>query len=153
LRAEGRAMLTALLADFAALPGVEPLALPDAAEEESHFRALARGSDFTLVIAPEFQDLLLNRCRWVLEEGGRLLGPAPAAVARTGDNRALAELLNRAGVPHPACFVCQHGLAPGGEVFPAVLKPRHGAGSLATCLVRTAAEMHEQLPGVRTQSP
>src|SRR5262249_12787122 len=89
LRAEGRAMLTAILSDFAALDGVNvqtmfasdqpPLPFSshhtNPANEESIFRELATWADRTLVIAPEFDDLLYDRCRWVEECGGRLLGP------------------------------------------------------------------------------
>ena len=48
-------------------------------------------------IAPEFDRILESRCRWVLEEGGRLLGPSPEAVALTADKLALAEHLERSG--------------------------------------------------------
>jgi hypothetical protein len=66
-------MLSAVFADFAALDGVEPVTLlrpgipwampgavrlADPAREEAAFRELARSSDWAMVIAPEFDDLL-----------------------------------------------------------------------------------------------
>ena len=73
--------LAVLLADFHQLPGVTPLALlheqcphhPETAlvrrfrteDEAVAFREMARSADFTLVIAPESNDLLVARCRWV----------------------------------------------------------------------------------------
>src|SRR5262245_10627025 len=81
LHAEGRAMLRALLEDFARCPGVTAATAADPAlapllprrvefhpaagpaEEERAFREQARAADFTLVIAPEFDGLLEARCR------------------------------------------------------------------------------------------
>ncbi len=135
LHAEGRAMLAAVLDDFRRVPGVEPVTLP--ADEELAFRDLARASDATLLIAPEFDDILYHRCRWAEEAGGRLLGPSSAAVRTTADKVFLAELLCRRGVPTPPC------LSPSREAltFPAVLKPRDGAGSQATFLVRNSEDL------------
>ena len=82
-------MLDALLEDFGSLPGVETLAFPflpnesAAPKEQSLFCALAKTADWTLVVAPEFDDLLLTRCRWLEQVGARSLGPTPAAVALT----------------------------------------------------------------------
>src|SRR5947209_13476918 len=77
LQREGRAMLAAIAADFCLLPEVEVTTENKAA-------------DFTLVIAPEFDDLLLDRSQAVLEAGGRLLGSLPSAIRLTGDKFALA---------------------------------------------------------------
>src|SRR5262245_49090975 len=90
--AEGRAMLLAALADFARCHGVFPVTVADPAlapylpqavelhpadgpaEEARAFREQARNADVSLVIAPEFDGLLEQRCRRVEEAGGRLLG-------------------------------------------------------------------------------
>src|SRR5207248_10561167 len=108
------------------------------AGEEGAFRELARGAAWTLVIAPEFAGLLAERCRWAEEEGGRLLGPSTAAVALAADKLALGDFLRRRGVPTPPCVAAAAGA---GVTSPAVLKPRDGAGSQATFLVRSAAEV------------
>src|SRR3954452_21903500 len=88
LRAEGWAMLRAVAEDLNAVPGVETIALlgvgcppcpggvrylDDRAAERGRFRELAGAADWSLVIAPEFDGLLAERARWVLEAGGRLL--------------------------------------------------------------------------------
>jgi predicted ATP-grasp superfamily ATP-dependent carboligase len=49
---EGRAMLSAVSADFAAVSGVELITFPDDAPPDT-FARLAASSDWTLVIAPE----------------------------------------------------------------------------------------------------
>jgi predicted ATP-grasp superfamily ATP-dependent carboligase len=155
LAAEGWAMLTAVLADFARLPGAEAITLlPSAgpalppgvavrrtapADEGRAFRELAAACDFSLVIAPECGGLLEERCRWVEEAGGRLLGPASGVVRLTADKLALAQALDRAGVPSPPTAPLAGGAPAVG--FPAVCKPRDGAGSQATFLVRGADEV------------
>jgi predicted ATP-grasp superfamily ATP-dependent carboligase len=141
IRAEGRAMLSAVLADLGRVPGAETLTLapaPDDAEERA-FRALARGADVSLVIAPECDGLLAERCRWVEEGGGLLLGPSAAAVRLTGDKLELSRRLLARGVPTPP--TSRWPGEPQPFTFPAVCKPRHGAGSQATFLVRDEGEL------------
>jgi predicted ATP-grasp superfamily ATP-dependent carboligase len=142
LHVEGRAMLEAACADFRGLPGVEvvTVAEDDGPSVESVFRACARRSDFTMVIAPEFAGLLEERCRWVMEEGGRLLGPTPAGVRRTADKLALARHWQQHGVPTPATHAWSPG-TPAPVAFPLVCKPRFGAGSQAMRLVREPGEL------------
>jgi tyramine---L-glutamate ligase len=135
LAREGRAMLAAVVADLTACPGVDVVTMPPAdaigpGEEEALFRRLARDSDRALVIAPEFDDLLARRAGWVLEEGRELLGPTPVAIRLTADKLLLAGRLNQHGVPTPDTAAYQPGRCPYG--FPAVVKPRFGAGSQAT---------------------
>ena len=154
LRAEGRAMLAAVLEDCGRLPGVETVTLGHAAfesspsscrvvraaSEEAAFRELAAASDFTLVIAPELDDLLLTHCTWVEESGGRLLGPSAAAVRLSADKWAIGQHLQRHHVPTPEC---RRLLGAGEEVslsYPLVWKPRFGAGSIATFLVHDAGD-------------
>ncbi len=153
LRAEGWAMLAAVLGDFGRLPGVAIVTLGHAAfeaptppscrvvrtgSEEAAFRELAAAADFTLVIAPELDDLLWTRCSWVAESGGRLLGPSPAAVRLTGDKWALGQHLRRHQVPTPECRRLLGDEEEGSLPYPLVWKPRFGAGSIATFLVRGA---------------
>jgi len=136
LRAEGRAMLSAVLADFRRIPGVEAVTLAGA-EHRAAFADLAGSADFTLLIAPEFDDILAERCRWVEEADGRLLGPSRAAVGLTGDKLRLAEHLRAAGVPTPACFALSASSIP----LPFICKPRHGAGSQVTFLIHDANDV------------
>jgi tyramine---L-glutamate ligase len=132
LRTEGPAMLLAVLADFRRIPGVQAVTLEGNDSREA-FCDLARSADQTLLIAPEFNDILAQRCRWVEEIGGRLLGPSAAAVGLTADKLLLSHHLHAAGVPTPA-----RARLPGPISYPAVLKPRDGAGSQATFLVRNS---------------
>jgi predicted ATP-grasp superfamily ATP-dependent carboligase len=145
LQAEGWAMLAALLEDFRRIPKVETVTLLTGCcgpEEEIAFRRLAGTADFTLVIAPEFDDILRSRCRWVVESGGRLLGPSLDAIKLTGDKLALGRHLRDRGIPTPESRLFSIGEACADGQFPVVWKPRYGAGSQATFLVQNAAELN-----------
>jgi predicted ATP-grasp superfamily ATP-dependent carboligase len=135
LAAEGRAMLSAVLDDFRRIPGIETTTLAPGSEA-ADFRELARRADWALLIAPEQNGLLAERCRWVEEVGGRLLGPSSEAVRLTGDKLRTFHHLRAAGVPTPQCSLLGEPVT-----WPAVLKPRDGAGSQATFLVRNDHEL------------
>ncbi len=163
---EGAAMLTALAEDFARLPNTSVCILRDhrfalpqldctAYEidsrdaERKFFFKLAAQSDWTVVIAPEFDGLLEQRACWVREAGGRLLGPVPETIALAADKHRLASYLAAAGVSVPeGQFIGRGTQFPGEFGFPAVLKPNDGAGSLNVRLVRSAdeARMIGELP-------
>jgi predicted ATP-grasp superfamily ATP-dependent carboligase len=136
LRAEGRAMLDAIVADFAAVPDLEVQTLRAPRDEEREFRELARRADHTLIIAPEFGQRLLTRCRWVEEAGGRLLGPSSEAVALTADKLLLARHLAAHGIRTPRSAPLTDSAPP--FAFPIVCKPRFGAGSQNISLSRDA---------------
>jgi hypothetical protein len=147
IRREGAAMLTALAADFAAVDGVEAVVMVDSRatldlpgcrvesvrSSDEEFSLLSSGSrqaDWTIVIAPEFHDLLRSRFRLVEESGGRLLGPSSGLVALAADKQRTAERLSAAGVPAPRGIALDaDDPLPAEFPFPAVLKPRFGAGS------------------------
>ncbi len=110
---EGAAMLNAVLADLAAIPGVE--AVP---AQTRSFGAVADTCDAAVVIAPESDDILASIAYWFENSRCRLLGPAGDAVRLTGDKLAMYEHLTRAGVPTPET-----------RALPAsVVKPRFGCG-------------------------
>jgi predicted ATP-grasp superfamily ATP-dependent carboligase len=156
LQVEGAAMLLAVVADLARVPGVElvtllhrrarlpliehlcPVVHTDA--DEAAFRDLAGEADFTLVIAPEVHDLLWTRCCWVEECGGRLLGSSPAAVRLTGDKLELCRHLRRRKIATPPCWPVVSEIPPRRLRIPVVYKPRFGAGSSATFLIRHVQE-------------
>jgi len=165
LGVEGWAMLSAIVEDFSRLAGIQVMTLVGAGldrhlghrcrriraeEEEDAFKDLAATADYALIIAPEFCGLLARRCRWVLDVGGRLLGPAPDAVALAADKLALADHFQQRSIPTPATIrlsesVTHSGLSCRPELCPAVCKPRYGAGSQATFLVQSL----DELPRVR----
>ena len=150
-------MLSAVVEDLSRIPGVEVQSLLnreflpndygphflriDPAEEATTFLQLAGKANYTLIIAPEFDDILAERCDWVGQMGGRLLGSSPPSIRLTADKYALGQHLRRSGVPAPDCWLLTSDF----PEFPAVLKPRFGAGSLETFLVQRP----EDWPGFR----
>ncbi len=153
LRQEGWAMLQAIAEDLARIPDTSVRTLLAAGmmapphctaesphpDEETAFRRLASWADYSLIIAPESEDLLEMRCRWVEEELGKLLGPSPAAVALTADKLAFAEFLQARGVATPATYSASN--VPTLLTYPVVCKPRRGAGSQASFLLHQAGEL------------
>ena len=142
LLAEGRAMLSAVTDDLVRVPGVEVVSFPiGRGEEKQKFRELARKADFTLVIAPELEDILAERCQWVEDTGGRLLGPSLPAVRLTADKYGLGQVLQQQQIPTPETWLLGADKIDSFVRFPAVLKPRSGAGSLATYLVESPGDL------------
>jgi len=177
LAVEGRAMLCAIVDDLSRIAGVEVETTWDArlgripfpraraiptespAEELCQFRRLAAACDATLVIAPEFDGVLLSRCRIVEEAGGRLLGPGSRAVALCTDKLRLAVHLREAGIETiPAERFTWRETRPdsgadGPREFPVVIKPRDGAGSQHIWLVRSDDEFRRLHTGFAGDHP
>lgn len=141
LVAEGRAMRDAVADDFRRLPDTDVIVLDGLTPgiEEATTRAATAKSDAVLVIAPEFDDLLVTRLGWV---GDKSVQPDATAVRLTADKLALADRWRTAGVPTP--FTRAATLWPAGRL-PVVVKDRFGAGSRYVLLRKTEAEWeHEQ---------
>jgi predicted ATP-grasp superfamily ATP-dependent carboligase len=165
LRAEGRALLAALLADLAGLPGVEPLAVADRAATthlegrtgaalervpagaepaEAAVRAAEERPGAALwPVAPETRGRLERACRAAEEAGVRLVAPAACSVRRAAGRRALLRRLGRAGLPVPPTAEAaspeaarRHARRAGGA---AVVKPGRGAGGAGTTRVEDDA--------------
>ena len=163
LLTEGTAMLTALAADFLAIDGVrvsmlqdiraDALVLPGCEAIEVHsrehqrdeFAELTAEADHTLVIAPETDNVLLQTNTMTREAGGRLLAASDQFVALTSDKHQTAERLAEAGVPVPEAILLEadEESLPSDFLYPAVLKPVHGAGSQHMLLVANA---HDEPP-------
>ena len=157
LLSEGTAMATALAADFAAIEGTDVHLLrdvrvelavsdcqihevTDAAAERACFWQLAAEADWTIVIAPEFDGLLAERCLWVRDAGGRLLGSRQETVELTSDKQRTVHHLSEHGIATPRGIAVEAGSRlPADFGYPAVLKPRNGAGSTDTYYLATAA--------------
>lgn len=143
---EGAAMRAALVADFAELPDVQVVTthdircpavtaqdhvVADSRSERKLFRRLAAQADWSVVVAPEFDGLLLERADCVMGAGGRLLGPSPELITVAADKDRTARALQSAGVPVPFGRLLDPGQPlPTGFPYPAMVKPVDGAGSL-----------------------
>ena len=117
-------------------PGLTYHRLQSATEERILFDRLAANADRTLLIAPETDGSLAERVRWTIQAKGRLLGPSINIVELTADKHRLAVHLAAAGIPVPVGMALAAGSQlPADFPYPAVLKPRDGAGSQETTLV------------------
>lgn len=157
LRGEGWAMLAAVLDDFSRVPGASIVTLLAEARklpfvnvtcrvaspgnEHAVFTELAAACDATLVIAPECNGILEERQRWIKEAGGQSLGSNFEAVPLCSDKLALGRHWHEHGIATPPCWLLSDALATESRRFPLVCKPRDGAGSNATFLVRERSEL------------
>lgn len=167
---EGLAMLRAVVGDFCQLADTTVHVLKDSRlgsldfpncqvhelacqqAERSELARLAGQCDWTLLIAPEFDGLLLERCELV-SRTGRLLSPSPELVALASDKQLAAEHLAAAGVPMPRGIALQPGLPlPEDFPYPAVLKPRDGAGSQDVRLVHSSLDAPDAKAASRLES-
>lgn len=105
---------------------------------------LAQDTDSTILIAPETMGVLADLTRTLEVAGVRLLGSSDGAVSLTGDKPALAAHLLDRGIETPRCRVVRprDGL-PRDAVYPAVLKPVDGAGTIDTFLVEGPEDLPE----------
>lgn len=161
LACEGAAMLTALVADLAAIrghrivttvdprfaleapPGVEVVTLPSG--NAALLDSLIASADAVWLVAPETGGCLERLAARVEQMGTMLLGPGAAAIRRASDKAGLPRRLARHGVPHPKTRVLSRGadwgMAARGVGYPVVVKPTRGAGCHGVCLARDAREL------------
>nr|AAY89269.1 Orf1 [uncultured bacterium BAC10-10] len=168
---EGRAMLTALVSDLAAIPGHRivtttdprfPLIVPDAVEvvafraSAATFRALIRSADAVWLVAPETGGCLARLSARVERSGVRLLGSTSSAIRRASDKAALPSRLARIGIAHPTTRIGAVG-GPRGLLrgiardlgYPIVVKPARGAGCDGVWLARNARELGHAVDQIR----
>jgi tyramine---L-glutamate ligase len=133
---EGRAMLDAIVRDLKQIPDIEVQVVDDA------FFPTSPNSDqeSVLVIAPEFDGILENFAKKVIDSGRNLLGPMPEAISLTADKLRLQSHLHVRRIPTPECW--EWGKEPS-DLYPKVWKPRFGAGSQATFLVPSSVQEKE----------
>jgi tyramine---L-glutamate ligase len=156
LAREGAAMIGGFVADLQRIPGCRVVAFRDprfvqlalgnceivevlsrfAHDEE--IERLSAECDATILIAPEFDDILWKLARRVVAAGGNLFSPSPGFIRVAADKQRTCELLQKAGVPVPVGRVLEPDEPlPADFSYPAVLKPIDGAGSQDTYFVRT----------------
>lgn len=154
-------MRDALAHDFAALTSLESVQIlhdqrlawtenhkwelhpvHSADEELALFAELAATADATIIIAPEFSGLLLQRVLIAERVAARLISPGSQLVRLAANKSATADFLAVRGIPVPRGSLFCGALPEQIEVaFPAVLKPNDGAGSGNVFRVTDRAEL------------
>jgi len=154
--AEGRAMLEALAADAARdasldvavlVDPAQEIALPakvrtianDGTDDIDSLVSAARQADWTVIVAPETDGILLDRVAAVRAAGARALNASAALIAIATDKQATVNALAAAGVPVPAGRSLAPGeTVPAGFKLPAVCKLRDGVGGEGFFVVQSA---------------
>lgn len=162
---EGVAMLRAALADFATLPGVEPVALVDGrlvdrfgglamvtavdGDYGSRFAQALAGCDAALVVAPETGGELARLTGAVMEAGKANLGSNLEGIHQAGDKLVFSSIMAEAKIPHPATYPVACFLDPG-VAFSGrwVTKPVDGVGA-EDVVIRERGESANNPPGGR----
>jgi len=163
---EGAAMWRALVEDLAGIPDTRVIttldvrvardvavdaevhAVTGAIEERALFDALAKATDLTVLIAPEFDGHLCSRATRLERLGVRLASPSSDFIRATSDKCGLAELLRAANVAVPlGQRITPSESLPRDFPYPAVLKPNDGAGSMGLRLIADP-ESARAVPGV-----
>jgi predicted ATP-grasp superfamily ATP-dependent carboligase len=169
LLAEGSAMIAALADDFAAmrdarvtvlrdmridtlpLRGCEVVEIESSSQLAAEFERLAAAADRTMVVAPEFDGILLDAVERISTAGGRSLNASAEFVRLCSNKQSTAERLGAAGVPVPTARLldADEEKLPANFDYPAVLKPIDGAGSQHTFLVHDALDEPPPYPWPR----
>ena len=155
LLAEGGAMRSYLAEDFLAcgcdvvttrdsrLPASEPNAadvrlISSSQDDRSAIQELAAESDWTLLIAPEFDKHLCNRVRMVEEAGALLLGLNSDSTSLFANKQQTSDWLSERGFFVPTGLTCEPSSPlPHQLPLPVVCKPIDGAGSIGITTVNT----------------
>jgi predicted ATP-grasp superfamily ATP-dependent carboligase len=119
-----------------ALPGCTLVDVISRTAHREEIERLSATADATILIAPEFDDILIKTARWAASSGGRLWSPSPEFIRIAADKQRTCETLAAAGVPVPFGRMLEPDEPlPADFEYPAVVKPVHGAGSQDTYVV------------------
>jgi len=151
---EGSAMIGAMAADLVKIEGCRVSALRDprvlqlslprcdvvdvtsCGAQYDEFERLASAADAVILIAPEFDGILLKAANRIVAGGGRLASPMPEFIRIAADKHRTCQALEAAGVATPRGLLLDpDDPLPAEFSYPAVLKPTDGAGSQDTYLV------------------
>ncbi len=105
--------------------------------DDDAFQNECDAADFTLIIAPEFDGILARLTSLAERTSTCNLGSEHRGVVLCADKLALSQHWQTHGVPTPPTRPLSDWPR---DTFPAVFKPRYGAGSTATSLARRAAD-------------
>ena len=121
---------------------VQTIWIEDPQQEGQVFRKLLGEVDHVLIIAPETAGILAQRCRLVRASDAVSWNCSPDAIELCGDKLRLSHDLLSRGISTPVTSLVDFTKIPQLDSGPIVLKPRDGAGSSLTFLIKNLAEFH-----------
>jgi predicted ATP-grasp superfamily ATP-dependent carboligase len=151
---EGSAMVSAVAADLVRIEGCRVTTLRDprllqltlrgcevidvtsTGSHNEEIERLGAEADASILIAPEFDGILLKTANRMAASTGRLVSPSPEFIRVAADKQRTCDMLASANVPAPIGLVLEPDQAlPADFAYPAVLKPIDGAGSQDTYII------------------
>jgi predicted ATP-grasp superfamily ATP-dependent carboligase len=119
-----------------ALRGCDVFDVTSTGEHNDEIERLGAEADASIVIAPEFDGILLKTANRIIGSGGKLVSPSPEFIRVAGNKQRTSDALVAAGVPVPVGVTLESDQAlPVNFSYPAVLKPVDGAGSQDTYVI------------------
>ena len=144
---EGRMMHDAVWHDLVrAGYTVATFEIRDAEDEREAFLQAIPQADAALLIAPEFDNILLDRAEWA--ETKNRLGPTLDAIRLTQNKLTMACHWLQHAVPTPTTTLAREWA---NRHWPAVLKPIDGAGSTATYLCHSQTDFEHFFEAARAE--
>lgn len=140
LRMPGWLSVTTLETELCGQVAGEVVPVESPLQEARVFERLLNEVDAVLVIAPETGGVLADRCRRVAAAGVKSWNCQPQAIDLCGDKLRLGEHLESFNLPTIPTKLADLSKQPCNGTWPLVLKPRDGAGSNLTFLVRNGDE-------------
>ena len=132
------------------LGNFEVVRVQNQADEAATFQQLCHEVDAVLVIAPETDGILAQRCRQVRGAPTVSWNCTPEAIELCGDKLRMADHLHAAGIPTIPTQLMDFACPPREWTAPVVLKPRDGAGSCLTFLIRNRLEWNQAAHSYQT---
>lgn len=132
------------------LGNFEVVRVQNQADEAATFQQLCHEVDAVLVIAPETDGILAQRCRQVRGAPTVSWNCTPEAIELCGDKLRMADHLHAAGLPTIPTQLMDFACPPREWTAPVVLKPRDGAGSCLTFLIRNRLEWNQAAHSYQT---
>ena len=139
-RMPGCSVVTTLESGFPLSPNVEVIRVNHRDAERALFQQLLGEVDAALVIAPETEGVLAERCRQVAAANVTSWNCAVSAIQLCEDKLRLANHLTAVGIPTLSTMLVDLDQPASSITLPVVLKPRDGAGSCLTFLVENCQQ-------------
>ena len=133
-------VVTTLETGFHLSPNIEVIRVDRPNDESALFQRMLGEVDAVLVIAPETEGVLAQRCRQVVVANVTSWNCSASAIELCGDKLKLADHLTAVGIPTISTLLVDLNQPTASMSFPVVLKPRDGAGSCLTFLVENCQQ-------------